>query len=620
MGYGDVLPVNHRERMFLVFVALIGAVVFSFSMGNITSLISQTTGVGAKFDDKLRAVAEYLEFRKIQVGLKRRIKSFFGGCWRKSGKLHEEERLLAELPKDIRRLLMLEIYPHAVKTVPLLKGLSHACAAEMFIRLVMVNFQENDDIYLCKEPADDLYILHSGSAKISYTVAPNSLENARFEQSRTASLPTSPKNNLLNQSTTDDSVDEILVGDCFGEFALFPEICMYRTETVKASSESVTCYKLSRKDFTELCEHFPELYHKFYTLCKLKAAWLGVSNEQMEQLLVQDYREKSQGQIETKINLLKADLHKRKEDSLEESTSTKVFKIWRYALGGDPHIGYLKKAKPTNPKWMKVSISIQNDGKIKALSDDVENLLEEQPATIGKIDFENFHYDITTVQDNPFVSEEAHFSHGTHLLHCEVLTEAPDHHDAEPAHQKPSQREKLVFGLKTEQQAKAVKHELERLCQTRAKYQSTEGHESQKTNVAVANGTKEKETSHPVVISHSARKSEVNEVRTTSAQGHEIGQLLSQMEQMQRQMRSLNQAVAAIASQLPVKSDTISVVDESILQQQRLDKVELSVSPTAPTVPEYSPIVSPSRTLRPPESRAAFGSGQTSDTVPQGAC
>jgi len=87
MGYGDVLPVNHEERMFAVLVAVFGAVVFSYCMGTMTMLITQSTGADARFDDMLRMVAEYLDFRKVPQVTKLKIKRHMHVCLRRSAPL-----------------------------------------------------------------------------------------------------------------------------------------------------------------------------------------------------------------------------------------------------------------------------------------------------------------------------------------------------------------------------------------------------------------------------------------------------------------------------------------------------------------------------------------------------
>ena len=57
MGYGDIVPVTDIERIFTLGVALIGAVVFSYCMGSVGTLISQVGVKGGGAPVKVDAAA-----------------------------------------------------------------------------------------------------------------------------------------------------------------------------------------------------------------------------------------------------------------------------------------------------------------------------------------------------------------------------------------------------------------------------------------------------------------------------------------------------------------------------------------------------------------------------------
>ena len=78
IGYGDVGPANHEERLYTMFVAITGVIIFAFAMGNVTTIMQNTVGARSKFDERLRQVGEYLHFREVKPMLKRRILAHFG--------------------------------------------------------------------------------------------------------------------------------------------------------------------------------------------------------------------------------------------------------------------------------------------------------------------------------------------------------------------------------------------------------------------------------------------------------------------------------------------------------------------------------------------------------------
>jgi hypothetical protein len=82
MGYGDIVPVTNVERIYVIMVALVGAVIFSHCLGTISSLISQVAGVEDRVQAKARSVQEYLQFRGLPTEVRRKVKAHYQHCWR----------------------------------------------------------------------------------------------------------------------------------------------------------------------------------------------------------------------------------------------------------------------------------------------------------------------------------------------------------------------------------------------------------------------------------------------------------------------------------------------------------------------------------------------------------
>ena len=102
LGYGDVLPSTETERIFCIFSAISGGIVFSYTLGNISSLISSSTGSAMRLENKLICIKEYLAFRNMDTDFKRLVLQYIGQTFRTSGMLHDEVNLLASLPRDLR--------------------------------------------------------------------------------------------------------------------------------------------------------------------------------------------------------------------------------------------------------------------------------------------------------------------------------------------------------------------------------------------------------------------------------------------------------------------------------------------------------------------------------------
>merc|ERR1719313_216874 len=118
VGYGDITPTNDLERIYAVVVMIFGATVFGYIIGSIAELSS---GREDALGQKLCLLRDFCDER----GLNQRTQSYaqrhYAFWYQEMTPLHDEPRLLHELPPSLRKEVILHIHRHAIRTIALFR-------------------------------------------------------------------------------------------------------------------------------------------------------------------------------------------------------------------------------------------------------------------------------------------------------------------------------------------------------------------------------------------------------------------------------------------------------------------------------------------------------------------
>ena len=395
MGYGDVVPANTSERLFCIFVALIGGCVFSFCIGSISSLITEVKGADHAYRARVRAIGEYLDFRGISPGLKRRIRAHCAHSWIKSGAPYDEETVLGDLNPEMRTRVLREIGAAAQRDVAVLEGLEEECAGYIFTRLHLVDFEPNETIYSRGDPASQMFIVVRGT--VALLQSPTPLRT-------TASLNTSVMENITLAGIAAASAASAAAatktsarrgpGDTFGELALFPDVggTSLRPETAVALTK-VTGYVLLADQVEELHTRFPAAVEQLRELCALRA----IECQSLGLLPMPPPAAAAERGGATRLGILSVELRREllraKEAALLVDTDDDGSDVMHFLTPAaclaplTPGADTAPQAESGNDEspapWTSVSCVVSGEGRVLCLEHSTEGLKLSHPLSLG---------------------------------------------------------------------------------------------------------------------------------------------------------------------------------------------------------------------------------------------
>eukprot|EP00948_MAST-09A_sp_MAST-9A-sp1_P001674 g1674.t1 len=222
VGYGDIAAVTNIEKWYSVFAMLLGATVFGYIVGSITSLVD-TFDEESRNKRRIDEVKAYMKERRVPKMLQKRVKMYYQYFLKNT--VQSEERIFERVSETLKRDIMKFVLGGMIKKIPFFSAIDN----EIFSLYVLKNMERvfcvpGDFLFRVGDAGMAMYYLAQGTVEVC------GKNGEHFTN--------------LNE------------GSLFGEIALLCD--MPRTATIKALSFCML-YKLEREGLDQIKSIFPKM-------------------------------------------------------------------------------------------------------------------------------------------------------------------------------------------------------------------------------------------------------------------------------------------------------------------------------------------------------------------------
>ncbi|MCL2937279.1 MAG: ion transporter [Trichodesmium sp. MAG_R02] len=223
VGYGDIAPSTEIERIFTLMVMFLGISMYAYTIGNVSSLISNLDAAKARYRQKLDQMKIYMRENKIPHKLQQKIGEYYQYIWIENRYLRDYD-ILEELPYPLKTKLALQLHKEVIEKVPIFKGSTPQFIEEIVMALKPEILPPNEYIIREGNLGNEMYFLKRGLVQV-------------FSE-KTGSI-----------------YGNMEAGTFFGEIAL-----VYKQQRTTSILTLTYCelFVLHKDDFQKVLEHYPD--------------------------------------------------------------------------------------------------------------------------------------------------------------------------------------------------------------------------------------------------------------------------------------------------------------------------------------------------------------------------
>lgn len=120
-GFGDIIPFDDSERLYMIFGMLFAALIFGYTVGSVSSVYGEIFSATVRKATRSQEVNQYLADINLPPTLARRLRHYFSKHVVKRA-AYNEERLLASLSESLKREVILYLKRDIIDSIPFLRN------------------------------------------------------------------------------------------------------------------------------------------------------------------------------------------------------------------------------------------------------------------------------------------------------------------------------------------------------------------------------------------------------------------------------------------------------------------------------------------------------------------
>nr|KYP45196.1 putative cyclic nucleotide-gated ion channel 10 [Cajanus cajan] len=283
VGQGLQTSTYVGEIIFAIFIAVFGLVLFASLIGNMQKYLQSTTVRVEEMRIKRRDAELWMSHRMLPELLKQRIRRYEQYKWQENRGV-EEETLIRNLPKDLRRDIKRHLCLDLLRKVPMFEDMDNQLLDALCDRLKPVLYTERSYIVREGDPVDEMLFIMRGKLATATTNGGrtgffNSAEikagDFCGEELLTWALDPNSSSNLPISTRTVETISEVEA------FALMPE----DLKCVASQFRRLINSKQLQHTFRQGFELFYSLQWRTWGACFIQAAWRRYRKKKAERAL-----------------------------------------------------------------------------------------------------------------------------------------------------------------------------------------------------------------------------------------------------------------------------------------------------------------------------------------------